>query len=120
MAPLKRYRSPHEQLIDSLAAARLDGLRFDEAWTRAMRPGPSIVMTTTKAPPAGAILWPTDSSERLAWMSVLASVRDEVRRAYERRPATRREAAVVALVQTIDQIRGGDGIARRATVRSAA
>lgn len=128
MAPPRLYRPPHEQLIELLEEARAQGLDFVTAWNRAFRPGQPVVMTTTKGAPEGALRWPTDSRERLEWQAVLASLRDPIRRAYERRPATRRESSVVVLVRVLDEapqegtpaVGEGHGIASLAAVRSAA
>lgn len=103
MAPPKLYRDPHEQLVELLRESRREGLRFEDAWQRAVRPGRPLVMSTTKHPPAGAVLWPTDTTERLGWKAALLAARDAYRRAYECRPMTHRENAVIALMRAIDR-----------------
>lgn len=102
MAPPKLYSDPHEQLVELLRVARDAGVVFDVAWEAAIRPGKAVVMTTTKNAPADAIRWPTDSTERIGWQQALVACRDHYRRAFERRPATRRERAVVVLLAAVD------------------
>jgi hypothetical protein len=66
-----------------------------------MRPRKRLVLTNTADPPAGAILWPTDSAARNEWRDALEEMRDGFRRAYQQRPATARERAVVLLVDLL-------------------
>lgn len=98
MAPPRLYAPPNEQLVGLLLEARAGGLSFDEAWQRAVRPGRRTVMTNAADPPAGAVLWPTDSRDREAWRRAIVEMKDGFRRAYERRPATQREVAAGALM----------------------
>lgn len=102
MAPPRRFESPHEQLVSLLVEARCEGLAFEAAWDRAIRPGKRMVMTNTRGAPYGALLWPTDSSDRIAWKAAIVESRDAFRRAYERRPATLRERSVVVLLGVLD------------------
>jgi hypothetical protein len=99
MAPPRQYEPPHEQLYSLLVQARIEGLSFEDAWIRAVRPGRPIVMVTAGDPPYGAIRWPTDSKERIAWQLALTEVKDSWRRTYQHRPATRRETAALVLWQ---------------------
>lgn len=108
MAPPRLHRLPNEQLVDLLLEARVEGLRFEDAWERAIRPGRRLVLTSTDAPPAGALRWPTDSSDRLAWRAAIFAIKDQYRRAYELRPATRRERSVTVLMAVIG-VEGGIG-----------
>lgn len=105
MAPPKLYHDPHEQLVELLRVARAAGVSFDVAWSAAVRPGKPVVMTTAKDAPVDAIRWPTDSTERIGWQAALLACRDDYRRAFERRPATSRERAVVSLMGVVDGAR---------------
>lgn len=116
MAPPRLYKPPHEQLYELLVEARVEGLSFEDAWVRAMRPGKPIIMVTAEDPPHGAIRWPTDSKERIAWQGALRSVKDSWRRTYQGRPATSRERAAVVLAEHLRP----DGIRDRRAVASAA
>lgn len=124
MAPRRLYRLPNEQLVDLLREAREEGLSFQVAWLRAVRPGKPVVMTNTQDPPAGAVRWPTDSSDRIAWQAAIAGAKDGFRRAYECRPTTRRERAVSELVDVLigaaDRRDRARGIRPTGAVRSAA
>lgn len=101
MAPARRYPPPITQLVELLAAARVRGLAFDEAWSEALRPGLSIVMSNAVNPPATALRWPTDKPEREAWRAALTGSRPYWQRAYERRPVTAPERALVALADEL-------------------
>lgn len=119
MAPPKLYVDPHEQLVISLRESRSMGMGFMAAWVLAVRPHMPVLMSTAKAPPAGAVLWPTDTTERIAWRQAIADSRDVYRRAYEMREPTHRERAVVTLVGVLDRA-GAHGIRATSAVRSAA
>lgn len=120
MAPAKRYIDPHEQLVDSLRTSRYAGLSFAAAWTLALRPGERAVMATATDPPSGAIRWPTDTTERIAWKTAIVDSRDVYRRAYEQRAPTHRERAVVTLMHVLDRAGALHGIPAGDAVRSAA
>lgn len=91
--------------------SKLEGLTFEEAWTRAVCPGRRTVLANTENAPATAVRWPTDSSDRASWQAAIEDVKDGFRRAYQGRPATRRERAVVEAL---------GGIERPGALRSAA
>lgn len=114
MAPPKLYKDPHEQLVELLRECREAGLRFEDAWQQVVRPGRPLVMSTSQNAPANVVLWPTDTRERLAWRTALFAAKDTYRRAYERRPVTHRENAVVLLAAVLDR-----GISSGTAVRSA-
>jgi hypothetical protein len=121
MAPPTLYRRPNEQLVALLASARGDGLSFEQAWKRAVRPDRPLVLTNAEDPPYGAVMWPTDSADRNAWRTAILAMKDEHRRAYERRPQTVRERSVVILIEILGGgFEAADGIHRPAAVRSAA
>lgn len=117
MAPAHRYASPITQLVPLMADARRRGLEFEAAWEEALRPGKTIVMSTTQGAPETALRWPTDKTEREGWRVALKASREMWRRAYERRPATRSELAVAALAgelglspASLSPVRPGPGI----------
>lgn len=123
MAPPRLYELPHEQLVRLLAQSRREGLSFDQAWVRAMRPGRRMVLTNTREAPLDCVRWPTDSTERIAWQGALKGVRDVFRRAYQGRRMTVREesAANLALVlSAADRVAAARGIDDASGVRSAA
>jgi len=101
VAPPRRYPPPTEQLVLLLMEAREEGLSFEVAWARAMRPGLRLVMTNAEDPPAGAVLWPTDSRDREAWRKAIVGTKDAFRRAYLRRPPTRREMSASQLASLL-------------------
>jgi hypothetical protein len=106
-----------------LTEAKLDGLKFEQAWTRAIRPGRRTILANTKDAPEGAVRWPTDSSDRAGWQAAILAVKDGFRRAYQDRPATRREQAVLkvdVLPRAADARPAAGGIRARAALRSAA
>lgn len=124
MAPPRLYQLPNEQLVELLRGSRDAGLSFEQAWQRAVRPGRPVVMTNTKDAPAGAVRWPTDSSDRIAWQEAISGAKDAFRRAYQQRPATRREEAVSVLVDALlgaaDRRERARGIEPVGAVRSVA
>lgn len=79
-------------------------MSFEQAWTMAVRPGRAVVMTTNTDPPAGGVLWPTDSRDRVQWRAEIGELKDDYRRAYEQRPATARERAVAALSPLLTEL----------------
>jgi hypothetical protein len=72
---------PPEALKELLAAARREGVNFDEAWPVALAASVSTVQ------------W-----EREQWEDVLSSMVETWRAAWERRESTSAESAVLALV----------------------
>ncbi len=123
MAPSPTYAAPHVQLGRLMVAARRRGVSFEEWWEEAMRPGASLVMQTHPNPPAGAVRWPTDRADRVAWQQALTATREAWRGSFMRRPATSAERALGVLAPQIDRMAGeggGDGMGGRKTLRSAA
>lgn len=101
MAAKRLYDPPNVQLVELLREARSQGLDFTTAWLLAVRPGKSIVMSNSKNPPAGAIRWPTDRSDREAWRGAILSSAEGWRRAYDREPPAARERALGVLADAI-------------------
>ena len=116
MAPPRRYAPPIEQLVLLLRDARERGLTFPEAWAEALRPDLPIVMSNARSAPVTALRWPTDKTEREAWRDALSSSKETWERAYEERPVTRSEAALVLLwrelagEESTEPMRRGRGI----------
>lgn len=108
MAPPQLHPSPLQQLVLLLAQSKRESLSFEQAWARAVRPGKRTVLQSTKDAPAGAVRWPSDSSDRSAWQAAIYEVKDGFRRAYVGRPATRRELALPKLVELLSELAGGD------------
>lgn len=94
MAAPTKYPSPLQQMHELAIEARAAGLDFDQWWEQAIRPGRTIVMVTTKNPPAGAVLWPTDRNDRVTWMGAIEDSKEGWRRAYVKAPPTIHEAAL--------------------------
>lgn len=119
MAPQPTYEPPHVQLGRLLLAARRRGLSFDEAWNEAVRPGKTVVMTNTPNPPAGAVRWPSDRNDRVTWQAATLDAKDGWRRAYDREPPSKQEAALALLAPGLDALgevaedRAGDELASR-------
>lgn len=97
VAPPIRHPSPLQQLSELAARARSERLAFQEFWTRALRPGSQLVLTTTPSPPTGAVRFPTDAKERRSWQAALVATQDGWRWAYEGAAPTGPEAALVLL-----------------------
>jgi hypothetical protein len=77
--------TPASVLREQLATARREGLDFDAAWPAAL---------------AVALAAMPQSRVRSEWARALADIAPVWRRAFERRPATGSEAAMVLLAQT--------------------
>src|SRR4051794_26909108 len=77
----RRMAEPLTVLREQLAAQRRDGLTFDVAWNTAH----AAALAAARQP------------ERSAWADVLYATQPAWERAWERRPLTRREAALVAV-----------------------
>lgn len=101
MAPKPTYLAPHKQLGLLMVEARREGVPFDVFWQRSMRPMLPLVMVTDPSPPAGAVRWPTDRNDRVAWHAAIVGAREGWRRAYEREEPTRGERALVVLGDAI-------------------
>lgn len=113
MAPPRLYELPNEQLVRLLREARGRALSFDEAWEEAMRPDKSIVMSTSRGAPAGAVRWPTDRSDREAWRWALVSSKEGWRRAYEMQPMTPQERAISELAGALQALDDTAGVMAR-------
>jgi hypothetical protein len=83
---------PPEALRELLAAARREGVSFDQAWPVALEAA------------VGAVQW-----ERAEWRDILSSMVGTWRAAWERRDASSAEQAVLALVMP-----GGSPLPERA------
>lgn len=77
---------------------------FGLAWALAVRPGRPIVMVTHPAPPAGAILWPTDRNDRITWRVAIEATRDGWRRAFDGFEATDGERALLLLSPALEAL----------------
>jgi hypothetical protein len=100
VAPQAVYPSPLVQLVELMTVSRRAGVSFAVAWAAAVTPG-RTVLTTDKAPPSGAIRWPSDRVARLEWVEAITGTREAWRRAYEREEPTACEAAVRALGEAL-------------------
>lgn len=130
MAPQPIHAAPHVQLAQLALAARARGERFSDFWRIAVREDKPVVMTTTADPPAGAVRWPTDPSERKAWRAAIVDSRAGWKRAYERQDAPVCEQALGLLGDSIGALevvayeRADDeldsGLAQQEALRSAA
>lgn len=101
VAPKPTYPAPHKQLGLLMVEARRDGLSFDEFWSRSMRPQMALVMVTDPDPPVGAVRWPTDRNDRVAWRGAILEMEAGWRRAYDREPPSRGERALALLADEI-------------------
>lgn len=129
MAARRLYDTPNVQLVRLLAEARDEGLTFDDAWARAIRPGCSLVMSNVaedKAP-YGALKWPTDRTDRDAWRAAIIDAEEGWRRAYDREPPCAAELALGVLADSIGilerlaaQAAAAEGIGHRSRVLSVA
>lgn len=106
MARPRLYDPPHVQLRALLLQAKACGLQFEEAWELAMRPGMSIVMTTSSHAPGTAIRWPTDKSDRVAWQTSLSETMEGWRSSYEGWTPTAAEEAVAHLSASLSVMSG--------------
>jgi hypothetical protein len=112
MAAPTKYASPLDQMIElateAIRGRDADGrprTPFDDFWDLAMRPGKTIVMTTTPNPPAGAIRWPTDRNDRVTWQGALEEIREGFQRAYEGTPANVHEQGLAFLAPVLKVVR---------------
>lgn len=83
------------------------GASFEVAWTAAVRPGLPLILTNHKNPPADAIRWPTDTTDRHGWQQAIRESKVAYRRAFERRPPTPRERALERLAPALGGISPG-------------
>jgi hypothetical protein len=106
MAPPRVYASPTEQLVVLLREARARGVMFEVAWDLAFHvAGDKMIVTTTPdfEKPAGAIVWPRDHKDRMAWWSAIRATKDAWRRSYENVPQTSGETALFHLVAALSE-----------------
>lgn len=101
----QRYPAPHEQLLQLALDARREGLSFDAFWKRAVRPGQPPVRVNSLAPPAGAVLWPRDTTDRKVAYAAISESREAWRRAYDREHPTAGEAALALLSPLLERAR---------------
>lgn len=127
MAARRLYDPPNVQLVRLLGEARAEGLSFDEAWARAVRPGRALVMSNAPVVPEGALKWPTDRTDREAWRQAIADAREGWRRAYDREPPRASEIALGVLADSLgilervaDDRAAAEGIADEARLLSVA
>lgn len=103
MGKPEKYEPAHRQLRRLLAEARREGLSFDAAWLRAIRPGAKLVTTDAEHEkrPGDCVVWPKDSrSRQLIRVAVLES-KDAWRRGYDREPASPAERALIQLASEL-------------------
>lgn len=126
MAPQPIYDPPHVQLGRLVVDAQARGLTFEEFWDEAVRPNKTWVMTTAKAPPVGAVKWPTDRTDRESWKAAIMATKEGWRRVYDGEQATSQETALGLLAPVWDVMAArppqdeGEGIERRPALSSAA
>lgn len=130
MAPRPTYDPPHVQLGQLMLAARRSGTSFEEWWEEAVRPGESLVLTSTPDPRARCVRWPSDYHDRATWRAAVLGSKDGWRRAFEREPPTEQEAALALLapgLEALDSVADeraagelGDGIEAQRALPSAA
>lgn len=105
MAPRPQYATPIAQMTVLAADARDRGLSFDEWWEEAIRPGRGAVTPTTPGGrrPAGCVVWPNDSFDQRTWREAILQSKEAWRRAYDREPVTRGDAALRLLAPALER-----------------
>lgn len=104
----EKYEPAHRQLRVLLAESREEGLDFDAAWDRAVRPG--CKLTTTSTPheerPEGCVVWPADTRDRQLIRVAVLEGKEAWRRGYDRAPETPAERALMRLFSELrlDQV----------------
>jgi len=99
-----KYPSANEQFRRLAIAARERGLTFAQFWEEARRPGRGAVTVSDADPPPNCVLWPTDTADRRTSQAAIDETREAWRRAYERKPPLKREAAIGLLAPILDEI----------------
>ncbi|MCW3063324.1 MAG: hypothetical protein JWN32_496 [Solirubrobacterales bacterium] len=91
-----------------LAEARRQGYTFDEAWHLVVAGGGRSVLTNDRRPPALALRWPTDRTQRLDTQRAILdnACREAFRRSYDREPMTEGDRAVVILHDMLTDAEG--------------
>lgn len=97
MAPPTKFPPVEAQLVELLRACQRDGLPFEDAWREVVHPARRLILTTDANPPPRALRWPSDREARAVAREAIYGAREGIRRAYERRAATRAEFALVRL-----------------------
>jgi len=95
----EKYEPAHRQLRMLLAESREEGLDFDAAWDRAVRPGCKLTTTSTahEDRPDGCVVWPADTRDRQLIRVAVLEGKDAWRRGYDREPETPAERALMRL-----------------------
>lgn len=99
-----KYEPAARQLRERLEDARAEGLAFDVAWERAVRPDVSPIITTNTPEcdrPAHCVVWPADTRDRHAILTTVIEARVTWQRAYERTQATPAEHALILLASQL-------------------
>lgn len=105
MGKPEKYEPAHRQLRRLLADARQEGLTFDQAWKRAIRPGCKLVTTDDPIEdrPEDCVVWPKDTRSRQLIRVAVLEAEDAWRRGYDREPATPAERALIQLAGWLDR-----------------
>ena len=98
-----KYEPAHRQLRRLMTEAREEGLTFDEAWERAIRPACKLVTTETphEERPDDCVVWPKDTDSRRLIRTAVLEGKEAWRRGYDREPATPAELALIRLASEL-------------------
>lgn len=99
----EKFTPATRQLRLLLEEAREEGLTFEEAWERSVRPGVKLITTNTpdhERPPA-CVIWPADTRDRQVIRTITLEQRPTWERSYEGIPATPAELALVKLASEL-------------------
>lgn len=103
MAPKPVHPSVQSQLLRLLIDARRRGEPFEAAWQQSVHPGKIWMTNMTDAPPT-AVRWPSDRSQRRDEIDAIVGSKGGWRRAYNRDPPTRPEAALTVLLPMLEDL----------------
>lgn len=98
-----KYEPAHRQLRTLLAEAREEGLSFEAAWNRAVRPTFKLVTTDDlmEARPSQCVVWPADTRSRQLIRAACLDNKEAWERGYLRVPATPAEQALMQLASEL-------------------
>ena len=103
MAPKPVHPSVQSQLLGLLIASRAAGKSFEDAWADAL-PREKIWMCNMKDAPPTVVRWPSDRSQRRDERDAIIGSKGAWRRAYNRDPPTRPEAALTVLLPMLEDL----------------